>query len=84
MTSVRLEFITPSPREVVLVHDQPWKGSGCGYHQIFRDGDLYRLFYRGWQIQVDGSELIMPHIPLACYAESPDGIHWMETGAGSY
>ena len=36
MTGARLELHHPIPREVVLVHDQPWEGSGCGYHQIFQ------------------------------------------------
>lgn len=26
----------PAPREVVLIHDAPWEGTGCGYHTIFR------------------------------------------------
>ena len=82
MTHARLELHHPIPREVVLVHDQPWEGSGCGYHHIFQDEGRYRLYYRGWQIQVEGKELIRPHIPLACYAESLDGIHWVKPELG--
>ncbi|MFM8618130.1 MAG: hypothetical protein ACKOE8_05320, partial [Opitutaceae bacterium] len=29
----------PEPREIVLVHDAPWEGSGSGYHSVFQDGD---------------------------------------------
>src|SRR5262249_40855951 len=36
---LELRLQTPVPREVVMVHDAPWEGSGCGYHTIFRDGD---------------------------------------------
>ena len=82
MTNARLELHHPVPREVVLVHDQPWEGSGCGYHQIFQDEGRYRLYYRGWQIQVEGKELTRPHIPVACYAESLDGIHWVKPELG--
>ena len=28
MTSVRLVLHHPTPREIVLVHDKPWEGSG--------------------------------------------------------
>ena len=32
-----------------LVLHKPWEGNICGYHTIFRDGDLYRMYYRGSQ-----------------------------------
>lgn len=35
----------PVPREVVLKHDAPWEGTGCGYHTIFRDGGVVRMYY---------------------------------------
>ncbi|MBN1294499.1 MAG: hypothetical protein JXB48_21860, partial [Candidatus Latescibacteria bacterium] len=37
-----LRLHKPTPREIVMVHDAPWEGSGTGYHTVFRDGDLYR------------------------------------------
>ena len=40
-----LRLQRPTPREIVLVHDAPWEGSGCGYHTVFRDGDLIRMYY---------------------------------------
>jgi hypothetical protein len=62
----------PTPREVAIVHDRPWEGNTCFYHTVFRDGDLYRMYYRGSQ-----------HTPgkgsthqVVCYAESEDGIRW--------
>ncbi len=33
----------PVPQEIVMVYDQPWEGAGCGYHSIFKDGDIYRM-----------------------------------------
>ena len=73
----------PTPREVVLVHDQPWEGSGSGYHTVFRDGDLYRMYYRGWQLAVaDGTLRADSHPPVSCYAESRDGIHWEKPELG--
>ena len=40
-----LRMQQPARREIVLVHDAPWEGSGCGYHTVFRDGDKFRMYY---------------------------------------
>ena len=37
----------PEPKEVVLVTGEPWEGNTSAYYTIFRDGDLYRMYYRG-------------------------------------
>src|SRR5690606_41587881 len=37
----------PEPKEVAIVHDQPWEGNTCGYHSLFKDGGIYRMYYRG-------------------------------------
>ena len=29
----------PVPREIAIVHDAPWEGTGSGYHSIFHDGE---------------------------------------------
>ena len=36
----------PEPKEIALLHDEPWEGSGSGYHSVFQDGNLYRMVYR--------------------------------------
>jgi hypothetical protein len=72
----------PVPREVVLVHDAPWEGSGSGYHSVFQDGDLYRMYYKAWQLTVAKGKLTQPHPLLACYAESKDGIRWTKPDLG--
>ena len=74
----------PTPQEVVMVHDRPWEGSGSGYHTIFQDGDIYRMYYKGWQLTVDGGRLTMPHPTLGLYAESKDGIHWVRPEVGLF
>lgn len=67
----------PVPRDIVIVHDAPWEGSGSGYHTVFRDGDVYRLYYRGLHMDVRYGKLSTSrHPPFCCYAESHDGIHW--------
>jgi len=68
----------PVPREVVLAHDAPWEGSGCGYHTIFRDGDIIRMYYIAADLtNADGTKLAS-RPAFACYAESRDGLRWVK------
>ncbi|MBT3379013.1 MAG: hypothetical protein HN742_11870 [Lentisphaerae bacterium] len=78
-----LRLHQPIPRERVLTHDAPWEGTGSGYHTVIYDGDLYRLYYRGWHLEVDGASLRSNrHPPYACLALSTDGIHWEKPELG--
>ncbi len=73
----------PTPREVALVHDEPWEGTGCGYHSVFKDGDLYRMYYKAWHLEVTQGKLDTGRHPLfCCYAESDDGVHWRKPKLG--
>ncbi len=73
----------PTPRDVVLTHDAPWEGSGCGYHSVFQDGALYRLFYKAWHLDVSSGKLVSNAHPLyCCYAESDDGTRWRKPNLG--
>lgn len=73
----------PQPRELALVHDAPWEGSGSGYHSIFQDGGLYRMYYKAWHLDVSSGKLRTNAHPLfCCYAESDDGIHWRKPNLG--
>ena len=64
----------PEPKEVVLVTDAPWEGNTCAYYTIFRDGDLFRMYYRG--SHYDEEHRKPGHPEVTCYAESKDGINW--------
>jgi len=73
----------PVPREVVLVHDASWEGTGSGYHSVFQDGDLYRMYYKAWHLDVQVGKLDSGRHPLyCCYAESDDGVHWRKPELG--
>ncbi|MEA1951500.1 MAG: hypothetical protein U9N87_08950, partial [Planctomycetota bacterium] len=37
----------PKDEGVVLKFDKPWEGPFAGYVTILRDGDKYRMYYRG-------------------------------------
>ena len=75
---------SPVPREVVMVYDESWEGNGGNYHTVFRDGDRYRMYYRGWHLEVDKSELASPPGPVTAYAESEDGVHWNKPLLGQF
>lgn len=77
-----LRLNNPVPREVVLVHDAPWEGNNCHYHTVIRDGDLFRMYYRGSGFEVNGKSLTEVHPVVACYAESSEGIHWNKPKLG--
>lgn len=78
-----LRLHSPQIREIALVHDKPWEGSGSGYHSIFKDGDVYRMYYKAWQLTVTPGKVGTDEHPLyCCYAESPDGIHWRKPELG--
>ena len=72
----------PTERGVAIVHDEPWEGSASLFHTVLRDGDLYRMYYRGAHYVVTENELQTPHRQVVCYAESGDGIHWTKPNLG--
>jgi len=78
-----LRLHSPTPREIVLVFDQPWEGNSCGaYNTVLADGDRYRMYYLTYQ-QILKAE--PPSHPLfTCYAESKDGIHWVKPELGQF
>jgi hypothetical protein len=81
---VELRLHAPTPREVVLVCDAPWEGSGCGYETVFRDGDRIRMYYVAADLtSADGTKMASRPI-FACYAESQDAIHWVKPELGLF
>lgn len=76
MKTVRLVLHHPQPREVALRFDQPWEGNTSGYPTVMRDGETFRMIYRGHRMVWDTGKLQMSHSPVVCYAESLDGITW--------
>jgi hypothetical protein len=72
----------PQPRQVVLVTDAPWEGNTCAYYTVFRDGDRYRMYYRGSHF--DESSRKSAHREVTCYAESKDGISWTKPNLGLF
>lgn len=78
-----LRLHEPQIKELSIVHDAPWEGSGSGYHSLFKDGDKYRMYYKAWQLTVTKGKVNTSEHPLfCCYAESDDGIVWRKPELG--
>lgn len=79
LTGVALTLHSPRPCNVALVHDEPWEGNTCAYHTVFRDGDLYRMYYRGSHFDFARNKGLHQ---VTCYAESRDGVTWIKPDLG--
>jgi hypothetical protein len=75
--SHRLEL--PRDEGPVLKLDQPWEGKFSAYFTVLKDGDTYRLYYRGMP-GIDPKD--RRGAEATCYAESRDGIHWKRPKLG--
>ena len=81
LENVKQMLHEPIRREVSIVSDSPWEGNVTGYHVVFKDGDLYRMYYRGWNHDVKSGQFSREY---TCYAQSKDGIHWTKPELGIY
>jgi len=81
MKGVALELHHPQPQEIAITFDAPCEGNTSAYCRVFRDGDIYRMYYRGsnfdWKTRKSTHQ-------VACYAESKDGIHWTKPDLGLF
>ena len=67
LKDAQLRLNSPIPREVVFNFDKPWEGGLSAYVSILKDGDQYRMYYRG------GGDLVREY---TCLARSKDSIQW--------
>jgi hypothetical protein len=74
--AVHLYLHKPVPREVAIVHNEPWEGDSSQCHTVFLDGNTYRMYYRASGGKNDAAN------PRIGYAESADGIHWLKPKLG--
>ncbi|MBL9215192.1 MAG: hypothetical protein JNG83_06930 [Opitutaceae bacterium] len=92
MPGVRLKLHEPRSRGTVLTFDRPWEGNVSGSGTVFRDGDLYRMYYRAGSAPElaraaslqPGETLVPAHPEFTCYAESKDGITWTKPALGLF
>ena len=70
----------PVDKGIVINHDAPWEGTTSGYNTTVKDGDLFRMYYRGWDL--DENKKKEDYQASACVAESNDGINWTKPNLG--
>ncbi len=75
----------PQPREVALTCDKPWEGCMNAFNTVIAVHGHYRLYYRGWHIDLAGFDGATASRPATiCLAESADGIHWERVPVGRF
>jgi len=81
-----LELHQPMRREIVFKTDAPWEGNAAAYQSVFKDGDIYRLYYHGVHYRHSGepAQAREDHPWNLCYAESTDGINWTRPELGLF
>lgn len=74
LDGTRLIMHNPVDKGSVMYFDKPWEGKASSYTTIMKDGDLYRMYYRGLKGKENKNDTLL--VSSTCYAESKDGIHW--------
>ena len=77
----RRQLQRPQRTDDVFVHDTPWEGNRTLYYTLFADGERYRMYYRGSQINLSQGKYSIPY-NVTCYAESTDGRSWTRPNLG--
>jgi hypothetical protein len=74
LENAELRLQTPLDEGPVIYFDKPWEGFFSAYTTIIKDGDKYRMYYRGLPTTKGEAS----NEEVTCYAESADGIHWIK------
>jgi hypothetical protein len=78
----------PVPRELALRTDRSWEGNMSTYFTVLDTGELYRLYYIGFAIELsemrerDEGTSAEPHPMWVCVAESENGMDWRRPELG--
>ena len=74
LNNAELRLHTPVDEGPVIYFDKPWEGPFSAYTTIIKDGNKYRMYYRGRPVAgKDGTA-----DEVTCYAESSDGMNWIK------
>jgi len=84
LSGAELRLHHPTPREIAIEFDKPWEGALCNYVTVFKDGDRYRMYYRGSHVIFVQGGYREPNPYVTCYAESRDGIRWVKPELGLF
>ena len=76
LEGMELRLGHPEQREIVMRFDLPWEIPFSGAHTVIKDGDVYRMYYRGGNTDARGE--YDDTAEVTCYAESRNGINWVK------
>lgn len=79
-----LRLHEPTSAGIALKFDRPHEGVFCGYVTVIKDGETYRLYYRGLPASRGGEADHSLKTEVTCYAQSADGINWTRPSLGIY
>ena len=71
----------PVSRDVAIVFDKPWEGNTSTYVTVFKDGDKFRMYYRGSNYDAAADKHSDQNV---CYAESRDGLRFEKPDLGLF
>ena len=77
--AVDFKLHEPQRREIAITADKPWEGNATLYVTTLKFGERYRMYYRGWQLDLtrsDSEAKLVSAPQRICLAESDDGIEW--------
>ena len=80
LARVRLMPHSPVDEGPVVPFDKPWEGQFCGYCTVIKDGELFRLYYRGRPEKGADGDIG----EVTCYAESHDGLTWTKPNVNQF
>lgn len=79
-TDAVLSVNKPEKAGTVMTFDAKWEGNSTNFFTVFKDGDIYRMYYETWDFV---SPDVEPCINV-CYAESTDAVHWHRPNLGIF
>jgi hypothetical protein len=79
-----LQLHEPTSAGTALQFDRPYEGVFAAYVTVIKDGQTYRMYYRGLRATKRGQADHSITVEVTCYAESPDGIRWAKPLLGLY
>jgi hypothetical protein len=90
MPSLSFKLHTPRLAERVVNFDSPWEIRYSDYVTVFKDGELFRMYYSNYLDAVFSKlppgerkgECWTGENQITCYAESRDGIQWTKPSLG--
>ncbi len=77
-TSLKLHH--PRSGGIAIKYDGSTDGIFSNHTTVLKDGNLYRMYYRGYETGLNSGKDWSKSI--TCYAESNDGIHWTKPDLG--